>query len=66
MNIKEMILSITEDKFKSSYARLCTVDVVNDDYTILAIDAVWAPSAPDALVRGLMESEELFWDRKSA
>ena len=33
MNIREIILSITEDKFKSSYARLCTVDVVNDDST---------------------------------
>lgn len=38
-------------------------EVVNDDYTILAIDSVFNPSAPDAFVKSLMENEEWVWDR---
>ncbi len=33
-------------------------------YTIVAIDAVFHPSAPDALVNALMEGQEWVWDRK--
>lgn len=33
MTIRDIIQSIVSDKFKNSYARLCTVDKVNDDAT---------------------------------
>lgn len=38
------------------------IPVVQDDYVMLAIDSVYAPSAPKAFVQGLMEGVDLIWD----
>lgn len=35
---------------------------VQDDLIMKAIDIVFSPSAPDALVQGLMENEKYVWD----
>ncbi len=38
------------------------IPVVNEDFGLVAIDAVYNPSAPDAFVQGLMEGSPLIWD----
>lgn len=59
-----VVVGVSTRGFGSTVKR-GTAEHVGSDFTIIAIDAVFHPSAPDALVKGIMEGKQFITEATS-